>query len=121
MFNIGVQVGSEYVLIVLSGQAGGAELHAMNVFVADLLVRTGRRRVLLESLSFTPTLAGDEQGKQSIVAHMRATMPQLERVAVLVPADSRRGFIRGAAAGREFEAAEFTDLVEAERWLLGGD
>lgn len=123
LFNIGVQVGGRYILVVLSGEAGTAEIQAMNVFVADLLSRTGRKRVLLDSLAFSTASpqGADDAGKRAVIAHMAATMPQLERVAVLVPGDSQRGFVRGAAAARHFEAQEFTDIVEAEAWLQRGD
>jgi len=121
VFNIGVQVGSRYILVVLSGEAGALEIQSMNVFVADLLTRTGRRRVLLDSLAFTPALAqgAGDAARRAIIEHMATTLPQLERVAVLVQDDQRRGFVRGAAQARHFEAAEFTDIVAAEAWLQG--
>lgn len=117
MFNLGVQVGSSYILVVVSGAGGADELQSMNVFTAGMIEHTGRRRLLLDSLAFESTLGADAAAKQAVIAHMKATIPQLERVAVLVRQGARRGLVSGASERGDFLAAEFDDIVEAEKWL----
>ena len=116
MFTISTQVGSRYLLVVVTGTGGVPELCSLNAFVGELITRTGVRRVLLDSIAFEGVF--DDEGRQAVLAQMKTVIPVLDKVAVLVQAGGRRGFVLGTALARGFQAAEFDNLPAAEEWLL---
>lgn len=116
MFTISTHVGLSYLLIVLTGHGQASHLCALNAFVGELITRTGVRRVLLDSIAFEAAI--DEGGREAMLSHMQASIPALDKVAVLVQAGRERGFVVATAAARGFEAREFNNLRAAEEWLL---
>src|SRR5690349_6495330 len=114
MFTVSTQVGTRYLLIVVTGTGGASELCSLSAFVSELITRTSVRRVLLDSIAFEGVF--DDQDRQAVLAHMQAVIPALDKVAVLVQAEGRRGFVLGTAMARGFQAAEFDNLRAAEEW-----
>ena len=116
MFNVSVQEGSGYLLIVTSGAGTVAPLCAANRFIEEMLQRTGAKRVLLDMMALT-LLVADEERRQ-VVTSLHEGMSKLERLAVLVPHGSSLGMLLEAARATGVQAAELDNVLDAERWLV---
>ena len=116
MFNVSVQESPAYLLVVSSGAGTLAPLCAANRFVEEMLLRTGSRRVLLDMMALS--LQVEDQERREVISTLLAGMSKLERVAILLPRSASLGMLLEAARTTGTEAAEFDNILDAERWLL---
>lgn len=116
MFNISAQESPAYLLVVASGAGTLAPLCAANRFVEEMLQRTGARRMLLDMMALS--LEVEDQQRKEVISTLLAGMSKLERLAILMPQAASLGMLLEAARTTGTEAAEFDNLLAAERWLL---
>ena len=115
MFNVGVQEGAGYLLIVTSGAGTVAPLCSANRFIEEILRRTGARRVLLDMMALN--LLVNEEERRQVVLSLYEGMSQLERLAILVPRAASLGMLLEAARATGVQATEFDNALDAEKWL----
>jgi hypothetical protein len=115
MFNVSAQVDGRYVLIVASGPGAVAQLCAAISFLSELLLRTGRRRALIDIMGVDFELDGADD--QAVLQHLVDRLPVLDRLAIVVPARTSHGLVATAARGKGIEVGEFDNLPEADGWL----
>ena len=115
MFNVSVQDGRGYLLVVSSGNGRVHPLCASARFIDELVQRTGARRVLLDMMALTPMLNEEERKEVSMVLY--ETIHRLERLAILMPQAVSLGLLLQAARAKGVDAKEFDDIAAAERWL----
>lgn len=115
MFSLSVQEGRGYFLIVASGAGSVVPLCASSKFIAEVLQRTGARRVLLDMMALTPLV--DDSERQEVLDGLYATIAKLDRLAILMPRAVSLGLLLEAARTEGVDACEFDDVLQAEKWL----
>ena len=115
MFSIGLQRNPRYLLAVATGSAGIEENCAGVVFVADMLRRTGARRLLFDMMALT--LDFGPAGGLEVISTLYNNLPPMEKIAVLVPRGMSRGIVMEVARHRDVPAQEFDDAASADVWL----
>lgn len=117
MFNVAVNHGGPYLLVVGSGTAQLCDLMA----VADVAARVAHmkqsRLVMVDLLGVEPTLSFTEH--LQLGAHFAAALARIDRVASVVALRFRSGTSEKAAQKAGVNLRTFTDLSEADRWLRG--
>ncbi|HZY17934.1 MAG TPA: hypothetical protein VFE82_05590 [Ramlibacter sp.] len=114
-FNVGVQHGEHYLLVVGTGAAtvsdlcGGASLGAVTARLS------GCRRVLIDLLGVEQDLSFTEH--LQLGAHLAEVAAGLERVATVVPAQQKVGVSERAAQLQGLQIKTFTSLADAQAWL----
>lgn len=115
MFNLSVQEGPGYLLIVASGAGRVTPLCASSRFIEEVLHRTGSRRVLLDMMALTPMVNDDE--RQEVLGRLHPSVSHLDKLAVLMPRAVSLGLLLEAARVNGVDAREFDDVLKAEAWL----
>src|SRR4051812_45439588 len=115
MFTLSIQRGPSYLLAVASGSADVDENCSGVVFVADILRRTGTRRLLFDMTALTPTFG--KGGAIEVISTLYSSMPPMDRIAVLVPPGMSHGLVLEVARHRNVPAREFENPGEADAWL----
>ena len=116
MFSVSVQIGESYLLVVASGPAGPREFHGSNCFLAEMVRQSRKSRVMLDLLALQPQL--DASGAQEVLMDVRATMPLMDRLAMLVRQGESLGLVVKAAREKGVDCREFHDIAAAEAWLV---
>jgi hypothetical protein len=100
---------------VTSGPAAVPELCAAISFMCELLVRSGKRRVLIDMMGLDFVLSGEDD--RAVLEHLQARMPPLDKLAIVVPARTSHGLVAAAARSMGIDVGEFDDLPAADAWL----
>jgi hypothetical protein len=116
MFNIAIQYGNRYQLVIVSGAGGAAEFRAAHSFVNEWVGQTRCRRLLVDLLGVTSAM--DAREKQSLSHHLQRTMPHYEKLAIVAHAAAGIQLIQRAAEARKVRTREFFKLEAAESWLM---
>ena len=117
MFTVSVQRGPSYLLAVATGPADVHDNCAGVMFVADILRRSGVKRLMFDMTALTPQFG--QSGALEVISTLYNTMPPLERIAVLVPKGMSQGLVLEVARHRNVPAMEFANANEADAWLQG--
>lgn len=115
MFTVSIQRRPAYLLAVASGSADADENCSGVVFVADILRRTGTRRLLFDIVELTPQFG--QAGALEVISTLYAHLPPLEKIAVLAPQGGSKGLVLEVARHRNVPAMEFASASEADAWL----
>jgi hypothetical protein len=114
VFSISAQIDG-FALMVASGTAGPDELCAAASFLAELVHRSGERRLLVDLLALNHGVGADDHA--AMRDHLDAVMPPLDRLAIAIPEGSSLGLLVGVARAKGVDAREFASLGDAEAWL----
>ena len=117
MFSVGIQRGPSYLLATATGPADVHENCSGILFVTDLLRRTGTRKLLFDMMALEPSYG--PEGAIEVISTLYSSMPEMEKIAVLVPAGMSKGIILEVARHRGVTAREFADVRAADEWLRG--
>jgi hypothetical protein len=115
MFSIGCQRGPSYLLAVICGPADVDDSCSAVVFIADMLRRSGAKRVLVDMLGMDQQFG--QAGVLEVISALYACLPPLEKIAVVIAPGASHGSILEVARGRHVPAQEFATFKEAEDWL----
>lgn len=115
MFTVSIQREPEYLRAIASGPADVHENCAAIVFVADLLRRTATTRLLFDMRELQTRF--ERAGGLEVLSTLYASMPSMEKIAVLVPPGLSHGLVLEVARHRQVPAQEFTSADEAAAWL----
>ena len=115
MFTVSIQRRPGYLLAIASGAADVDEHCAGIVFVADLLRRTGTARLLFDITALDSQLG--QGGGLEVISTLYASMPPMERIAIVAPPGMSHGLVLEVARHRDVPAREFADAGEADSWL----
>jgi hypothetical protein len=115
MFTVGCQRGQAYVLAVASGPGNVEEVCSGALFIAEMLRRTGGKRVLVDMTSMDPHLV--QADALEVISTLYACLPPLEKIAVLMAPGASHGIILEVARHRDVPAREFANITEADAWL----
>ena len=115
MFTVGIQRGPSYLLAVASGTADIEENCSGVVFVADILRRTGTKRLLFDMMALTTRFG--QAGALEVISTLYTSLPPMEKIAVLVPAGMSHGLVLEVARHRNVPAQEFASARAADEWL----
>lgn len=115
MFTVGIQRGPSYLLAVATGPADAAEKCSRVVFVADMLRRTGTQRLLFDITGLKPQY--EKADALEVLSTLYASLPPMEKIALLVAPGESRGFVLEVAKHRGVPAEEFESAEAADEWL----
>lgn len=116
MFTVSIDETGPYFLAVASGKAQLGHLCGFADLSARVAAAKGCKRVLIDLLAVEPHLSFTEH--LQLGAHVAAAFGSLERVATLVPASEKKGTSEKAAQKHGLHLRTFTNLEEANAWLL---
>ena len=118
MFTIQTERCPGFLRIAVAGRAGVDETCAGALFCGDLLRRTASRRVLFDLGAFFPEFTRADG--IDVLSALYSSLPALERLGVVVPADRSLGLLLEVARHRNVPARQFDDFSEGTAWIQEG-
>lgn len=115
MFTVSIERRPDYVLAVATGAADVHCICSGAVFVADVLRRTGGKRLMFDMTALTPQLERAEA--LEVISTLYASMPSMEKIAILAPQQGSHGLVLEVARHRNVPAREFDNASDADAWL----
>ncbi len=89
MFNVAVHQDPRFLLVVGSGRGDLSEVMGLADFASRVAAMKGIKRTLIDLLAVDQEFTPAEH--ESLGAHLARSLPHVERVAVVVPAQYRVG------------------------------
>ena len=115
MFTVSIESRPDYVLAVATGPADVQHNCSGAVFVADIMRRTGGKRLMFDMTALTPQLERAEA--LEVISTLYASMPSMEKIAILAPQQGSHGLVLEVARHRNVPAREFDNASDADAWL----
>lgn len=115
MFALSSQPGEGFFLLVLSGKLRGPEICSANSFLVEMARQTRMDVVLLDIMGAEMMLSSEEAARTR--AFLSENVPPLRRLAIAHKPEDDHGLVRMVAEARGIEVGQFSNLLDAERWV----
>lgn len=116
LFNVAVQHGGPYLLVVASGRAHLCDFFGLFDLAARVAQMKAHRRAIVDLLAVEPVLSFTEH--LQLGAHVATALAGLDRVATVVDARFKTGTSEEAAQKHGLNLRTFVDIHEATEWLV---